>query len=127
MLNRNTKSKSVAVKELFGTTVSTRQAVQEFAKQVPSKTSKVVIDFDAVEFVSRSFAHECLRFQKNHPAVEIQNCSKDVKRMFDTVRQSSSSVSDEDITDSSINLWMCRYIFSLRIFPISSQTGNKSP
>ncbi|MBI1909652.1 MAG: DUF4325 domain-containing protein [Deltaproteobacteria bacterium] len=105
MLNRNSKPKSVAVKELFGTTVSTRQAVQEFAKYVPSKTSKVVIDFDEVEFVSRSFAHEFLRFQKTHPAVEIQNCSKDVKKMFDTVRRSSSSAySDEDITDSSINL-----------------------
>src|SRR3990167_5645854 len=105
MLNKNSKSKNVFVKDLFGSTVSTRQAVQELAKHISLKNPKVIIDFDEVEFVSRSFAHEFLRFQKKHPAVEAQNCSKDVKKMFDTVRQSNSSTySDEDITNSSINL-----------------------
>lgn len=97
--------KSVLVQDLFGSAVSTRQAVQELEKHVHSKTSKVIIDFDKVEFVSRSFAHEFLRFQKKHPAIEVQNCSKDVQKMFDTVLQSNSSASsDEDITNSSINL-----------------------
>lgn len=106
MLNRNSKSKSIVVKELFGTTVNTRQAVQELAKHVPQKASKkVVVDFDKVEFVSRSFAHEFLRFQKKYPDVEVLNLSRNVKKMFNTVRESrSSAYSTEDITDSSINL-----------------------
>lgn len=104
MLNKNSKSKSVIVKELFGTTVSTRQAVQELAKRIPAKVSKVVVDFDKVEFVSRSFAHEFLHFQEKL-SVEVKNLSPDVEKMFEAVRKSAfHRKRDDEITNSSVSL-----------------------
>ena len=105
MFHKSHTSKRIVIKDLFGTTVSTRQAVQELAKQIPAKASQVFVDFEEVEFVSRSFAHEFSRFQKTNPTIEVMNLSKNVKKMFDVVRQSTTaSYSEEDITDSSINI-----------------------
>lgn len=98
-------TKTVLLKSLLAPVIATRQAVEEIVKQIPKKSTKVVIDFKGVEFISRSFAHEFHRFQEKNPAIKVENQSEDVRRMFEVVLESNPSKSwDEDITNSSINL-----------------------
>ena len=95
----------VVLKDLLAPAISTRQAVEEIVKHLPKRPSRVIIDFEGVEFVSRSFAHEFSRFQEKNPNIEVENRSGNVIRMFEIVVEANVSKSrDEDITDSSINL-----------------------
>lgn len=104
MLNKKNKTKKIVLKDLFGSAVSTRQAVEEISKELSKNSSKTVIDFKGIEFVSRSFAHEFLRFEDKN-SVEVKNLYPDVKKMFQAVRKSRFSRTwDEEITDSSISL-----------------------
>ncbi len=93
------KKKLIKLHSLFGSSISTRQAVEEIARKA-ERSSDVVLDFCDITFVSRSFAHELLRFQDEFKAkVTLKNIQPAVQKFLDIVKQArlSSNETDEEI------------------------------
>ena len=63
-----------------------REAAEQFFDNIDSDGSKIVIDFNKVEFMSRSFAQEYI-YQKTvrKLPIEEKNMSQNVKGMYDIV------------------------------------------
>ena len=94
------------LKDLFCPTLSTRQSVDELSKKLSVDIdTKTVIDFEGIEFVSRSFAHEFLRFEEKH-FVEVKNISSEVENMFQSVRRTRSSTTHEDIASGTEEVYL---------------------
>ena len=108
---RNTMSKSFYIRlgDMFEASLSTRQAVSLIANKVPKATvTEVTVDFEGITFISRSFAHEFLRFEERAPyKVKRINLEPDIQKIFkivDASRHTSHSHWEPEITDSAISL-----------------------
>jgi len=68
--------------------LSMRSSAETFFNDLDSNVAKIIIDFDNVEFMSRSFAQEYV-YQKNQQKIEIieKNMSDFVKKMLDIVNK----------------------------------------
>lgn len=105
----NPKKIILKLRDLFGPTVSTRQAVQVIAEHVPVHAKELCVDFSDITFVSRSFAHEFLRFQeKSDISVKKSHVCKEVEKILTLVAKSRHHSKQHDhedeITDTSMSL-----------------------
>jgi len=67
-------TQTIKLRELFGSTISTREAARFLLKEITEmsskeKTKSIIIDFTKIEFISRSFADE---FFKAKERIETQ-------------------------------------------------------
>ena len=79
--------------EAIGPDLGSRQKIEKIFKTFDSDTSKVIMNFEGVEFMGRSFAQEYLN-QKNVASFEIieNNMSPDIKKMFDIILKQNDKI-----------------------------------
>ena len=102
------KQNNIKLHSLFGSIVSTRQAVTEIRINMNEQRSSI-LDFAQVNFVSRSFAHELLRLiDSSNDSIELINVSPEIQKLVDLVDQARSKDDDEreedETTESSFAL-----------------------
>ena len=105
----NPKRTTIKLHDLFGSTLSTRQAVQAIAERIPDSAKEVLIDFNEITFISRSFAHEFLRFQeKSDIRIKTANVRGEAKQILALVdesrRRDKRHDHEDEITNTSISL-----------------------
>jgi len=83
--------KQIKVFEVLGSTLNTREATNELFKNVDfNTTSCIQLDFDKVEFMSRSFADEFYKRRafiesNNEITISLVNMTDDVSKMLKAV------------------------------------------
>lgn len=78
--------------------LGSRDVVRGFLKRIDNITGKIVLDFNNVEFVSRSAAHVLLEYERCNPdrIIEFCNMNKSVKKMFDLVKSQLNGLVSKD-------------------------------
>ena len=83
--------KKIALKELFDTQISSRSAVDSVFSDLQG-IQHIELDFSAIQFVSRSAAHQLIstvdQLQKSRITVEMQSLHPEVSKMLAKVRES---------------------------------------
>lgn len=76
----------VNLKNEIGSDLGSRQKIEKLFKNINTNASKVIMNFEGVEFMGRSFAQEYLNQKHiaNYEITEI-NLSEDIKKMFDMI------------------------------------------
>ena len=76
----------IILKEQLGENLGPRHKMEELFNNIDDDTSKVVMNFEGIEFMGRSIAQEYLN-QKHFASFEVveKNVPKDVQRMFDII------------------------------------------
>ena len=76
----------IKLKEEIDSNLIIRLDAEELFKKLEDNSSKVVMDFQGIEFINRSFAQEYLN-QKFHAKYDIEeiNVPDDVKNMFNVI------------------------------------------
>lgn len=76
----------IFLKEKIGSDLGSRQKIEEIFTNIDENTSRVVMDFEGIEFMGRSFAQEYLN-QKHFATFEVieKNVPEDIEKMFDTI------------------------------------------
>jgi len=66
--------------------LGSRNKIEKLYNNMVDNTSKVIMNFEGVEFMGRSFAQEYLN-QKNKASFEVVevNVSQDVRKLFDII------------------------------------------
>ncbi|MFW6029745.1 MAG: STAS domain-containing protein [Halanaerobiales bacterium] len=88
--------KTLKLKKIFGDKISNRSLIESFFKDNIKCTNdnKIIIDFSEITNISRSAAHqfdlELRAFDNNKPTIVYKNQRKEVKRIFDLVKNSQS-------------------------------------
>ena len=80
------KEKEIILKEEIGSDLGSRQQIEKLFDSIDSDIEKVVMNFEDIEFMGRSFAQEYLN-QKHFAPFEIteKNMSKDIEKMFNII------------------------------------------
>jgi 23S rRNA pseudoU1915 N3-methylase RlmH len=78
--------KEVKLEQEFYKKLGMRSSAEEIFEKINNSDSKIIMDFDNIEFMSRSFAQEYV-YQKRISDVEIEekNMSGIVKEMYNIV------------------------------------------
>ncbi len=76
--------------ETIGADVRSRSAVDIICKFISSTNTSVILDFEGVSFISRSFSDELCVLISQFPEIEICNMTTGVKNMFEVVKNSRS-------------------------------------
>lgn len=63
----------------------------------------IILDFENVDFVSRSSAHEFILLQRKFTKIQFANQSKNVKKMFDIAQNTKKTPSKNQITSSTLD------------------------
>lgn len=73
----------IILSEQIDSDLGSRNKIEELYQNIPKDVSKVVMNFNGVEFMGRSFAQEYLN-QKNKASFEVNeiNMPPDVEEMF---------------------------------------------
>lgn len=68
--------------------LGSRNKIEKLFKNIDESISELIMNFEGVEFMGRSFAQEYLN-QKNKASVKITeiNVPKDVKKLFDIIME----------------------------------------
>ena len=76
----------IRLEEKFGVELGSRSYAVELFKELNGNTSDIAMDFDKIEFISRSFAQEYLnsKFMADYEIEEI-NVPDAVKKMFNVI------------------------------------------
>lgn len=76
----------VNLKNEISSDLGSRQKIEKLFKNINTNASKVIMNFEGVEFMGRSFAQEYLNQKHiaNYEITEI-NLSEDIKKMFDMI------------------------------------------
>ena len=76
----------IFLKQDIGSDLGSRQQIEELFKNISNTATKVIMNFEGVEFIGRSFAQEYLN-QKHFASFEIieKNMSEDVEKMFQII------------------------------------------
>ena len=102
MLNKDNKTQKIKLSKIFEGNISTRAAVALINHEIKIDIDKIILDFANIDFISRSFTHELLRFIENHERkVEIANTKKSVKDMLALVK-SAKVKTKQEISNSTI-------------------------
>ena len=102
MLNKEIEIQEIKLSSLFDGNISTRAAVSLIDHQMNPKAKKVILNFSNIDFISRSFTHELLRFiDKNDREIELIHIQSQVKTMLKMVKASKHTTS-ENIDDSTV-------------------------
>ncbi|KZX15765.1 hypothetical protein MBCUT_12680 [Methanobrevibacter cuticularis] len=80
------KVKEIKIEKEIYKKLGMRESAESFFKNLDNDVPTIIIDFDNVEFMSRSFAQEYI-YQKTQRKNKIEetNMSKFVKSMYDVV------------------------------------------
>lgn len=73
-------------------TLRHRETARKIVENIPKKPEphQIIVDFERIEFASRSFLHELLS-DLSDKKVEFVNMNKEVKTMMDVILRSSES------------------------------------
>lgn len=74
----------IILKKEIGSDLGSRQKIEEIFANIDENVSKVIMNFEGIEFMGRTFAQEYLN-QKHFAAYEVLeiNLPLDIKKMFD--------------------------------------------
>ncbi len=87
MLNKERPIQEIKLSTLFEGNISTRAAVSILASQINPHAEKVILNFSNIDFISRSFSHELLRFIENSESIiEFKDLNTTVKTMLKMVK-----------------------------------------
>lgn len=78
--------REIILKDEIGVNLGPRHKMEELFKNIDENTSKVVMNFEGVEFMGRSIAQEYLN-QKHFASFEVveKNVPEDVQKMLDMI------------------------------------------
>lgn len=76
----------IFLKKEIGSDLGSRNKIEELYQNLDKNTSKIIMNFEGVEFIGRSFAQEYLN-QKHFASFEVieKNVPEDVEKMFDII------------------------------------------
>lgn len=95
MWNRKKKNQVIELAELFDRNINTRAAISLIIEKIDREVENVVLNFDKIKFVSRSFAHELLKLIENHDRlIKIERVNKDIRNLLAIVKRSKESHRD---------------------------------
>jgi len=82
------RSKTINVASMLSANLALRDTAAKFVLYVEGlPNSEVIVDFNGVRTITRSFAHEyCTRKRDIHKRIREKNVSPDVAKMFAVVR-----------------------------------------
>ena len=76
----------VFLKKEIGPDLGSRQKIEKLFKNINEDVSKVIMNFESVEFMGRSFAQEYLNRKHIAPfEVEEKNMPEDIQKMFEII------------------------------------------
>lgn len=75
------------ISELISTDIRSRANANIIRSAIDGIESNIVLDFDGVKFISRSFADELYNVMEEHNGITLTNESDFVKSMMDAVTQ----------------------------------------
>lgn len=83
----------ILLRKEIGPDLGSRQKIEELFNNIDTNTSKVIMNFEGIEFMGRSFAQEYLN-QKNYAPFEIteKNMPQDVEKMFDVILKLNNKI-----------------------------------
>ena len=84
----------VKIASIFPASISSRQSIALLQNAVSlSKNVKYVFDFNGIEFISRSFADEFLKFATNETSeFEIKNANSTIIEMINAVKKTQEPI-----------------------------------
>lgn len=76
----------VFLKKEIGPDLGSRQKIEELYKSISDDVSKVIMNFEGIEFMGRSFAQEYLN-RKHVASFEVseKNMPDDIEKMFEII------------------------------------------
>lgn len=76
----------IILEKEIGKDLGQRSKIEDIFKNIDPNTTKVIMDFENIEFMGRSFAQEYLN-QKHFASFEVieENIPEDVEKMFDII------------------------------------------
>ena len=76
----------VFLKKEIGTDLGSRQKIEKLFKDFDENVSKVIMNFEGVEFMGRSFAQEYLNRKHIAPFEVVEkNMPEDIEKMFEII------------------------------------------
>lgn len=83
----------ILLKKEIGSDLGSRQEIEEIFNNIDKNTSKVIMNFEDIEFMGRSFAQEYLN-QKNSAPFEIieKNMPPEIEKMFDVILKLNNKI-----------------------------------
>jgi hypothetical protein len=83
----------IILKKEIGSDLGSRQKIEKLFKNINENVSKVVMNFEGVEFMGRSFAQEYLN-RKHFASFEVveKNMSEDIKKMFEIILELNNKI-----------------------------------
>ena len=85
------KELEIFLEKEFGKSLGLRHNMEELFNRIDSDTSKVIMNFENVEFIGRSSAQEYLN-QKHFASFEVieKTVPRDVQKMFDIILEQNN-------------------------------------
>ena len=79
-------SKTINMYKEYGSIIGLRYLAESIFEDIDDNTDEIIVDFDKVEFIGRSFTQEYIRQKKKQNAkiIEVNRCN-DIIQMFDWV------------------------------------------
>ena len=76
----------IFLKREIGTDLGSRQKIETLFKNIDRDISKVIMNFEGIEFMGRSFAQEYLN-RKHFASFEVveKNMPEDIQKMFEII------------------------------------------
>lgn len=89
---------SIKLYEKFGKILNIRSSAEDIFIDIPADVDEIIIDFDKIEFIGRSFAQEYYRQLKNYDNFKISEINKceDVAKMIKVVFESAKKLESEN-------------------------------
>jgi hypothetical protein len=83
----------IILKKEIGSDLGSRQKIEKLFKNINENVSKVIMNFEGVEFMGRSFAQEYLN-RKHFASFEVveKNMSEDIKKMFEIILELNNKI-----------------------------------
>ncbi len=81
----------IKIADLLGTDIRTRAKADMIRSAIKDVNEEVILDFENVIFISRSFADELYNIVEQNENIVLDNLCQIVQSMIDTVRSGRSS------------------------------------
>lgn len=102
-INSSVMNKVFNISELISTDIRSRANANIIRSLVDGIDEKVILDFDGVDFISRSFTDELYNVLEEHGNISFINASETVTAMLDAVEKGRKSTrnfsSDSEIKE----------------------------
>ena len=87
------QEREIFLKDEISTDLGSRQQIETLFDNIEEDTEKVIMNFEGVEFMGRSFAQEYLN-QKHFASFEIveKNMSEDIEKMFNMILKLNNKI-----------------------------------